>query len=630
MKNNNILLYAILLKSLFIYSQGYSEDDNVILNIPVVFHILTPEDVSESTQKSYEYSINNMVSSINKRINEVNISRINDVFNDIVSKPNIKLFIPKKNKNNNLIKGVTWHKFSNYHLGSNIPILDDVFLRFYGYENSKEFLNIWIVDIFDLQWDFKFCNQRIKDNFDLAGYNPKWKIIDGIVLDIDNFFDMLKDPFIVIHELGHYLGLKHIWGKTVVGSEGNCNDDDGINDTPQQKKEHNNSNTPDKSCDGISDSNHQNFMDYSYDVGMFTNEQAEIMRNNIIIKRSGLLWKNNFNNSSELITGFKKDTRDNQSYKWVQIGNQKWMSENLNYKTANSKCYGDNEINCDKYGRLYDWEDANTVCPTGWRLPSKADWKQLTTTVNNNQNSIRSEQGWLNNKNGNNSSGLNILPSGYKFYYTNFSGLGKFAKIWLSNSSGSSAYSRDIGQRGYDRLPQAGIDFKRDYLSCRCIEDKSSISNIDSQMPTIDNNTQESSSTINEDFFIGEWQGVGRIYALRKDKKYVIKFNSSSRSPLPPKPYAIWSYDGKFLKFKQRNRSPFVYTVKIISQTKIGLYNHDGSFFNYLNRKEIKPNSPTSSPNENIKKLNGRDYNRQSTQPKKKGVTLRDLIKKRN
>ena len=141
------------------------------------------------------------------------------------------------------------------------------------------------------------------------------------------------------------------------------------------------------------------------------------------------------------------------------------MSENLNYKTANSKCYGDNEINCDKYGRLYDWEDANTVCPTGWRLPSKADWKQLTTTVNNNQNSIRSEQGWLNNKNGNNSSGLNILPSGYKFYYTNFSGLGKFAKIWLSNSSGSSAYSRDIGQRGYDRLPQAGIDFKRDYLS---------------------------------------------------------------------------------------------------------------------------------------------------------------------
>ena len=84
-------------------------------------------------------------------------------------------------------------------------------------------------------------------------------------------------------------------------------------------------------------------MDYSYDVGMFTNEQAEIMRNNIIIKRSGLLWKNNFNNSSELITGFKKDTRDNQSYKWVQIGNQKWMSENLNYKTANSKCYGDNE-----------------------------------------------------------------------------------------------------------------------------------------------------------------------------------------------------------------------------------------------------------------------------------------------
>ena len=56
----------------------------------------------------------------------------------------------------------------------------------------------------------------------------------------------------------------------------------------------------------------------------------------------------------------------------------------------------------------------------GGDYPVRADWKQLTTTVNNNQNSIRSEQGWLNNKNGNNSSGLNILPSGYKILLYKF------------------------------------------------------------------------------------------------------------------------------------------------------------------------------------------------------------------
>jgi hypothetical protein len=38
----------------------------------------------------------------------------------------------------------------------------------------------------------------------------------------------------MVHELGHYFTLKHIWGDTPVGS-GTCSDDDGVGDTPQQK-----------------------------------------------------------------------------------------------------------------------------------------------------------------------------------------------------------------------------------------------------------------------------------------------------------------------------------------------------------------------------------------------------------
>ncbi|MDR2692779.1 MAG: hypothetical protein LBB74_00995 [Chitinispirillales bacterium] len=43
-------------------------------------------------------------------------------------------------------------------------------------------------------------------------------------------------------------------------------------------------------------------------------------------------------------------------------------AENLNINTgAGSMCYNDNNSYCDKYGRLYTWNAAKTVCPSGIR-----------------------------------------------------------------------------------------------------------------------------------------------------------------------------------------------------------------------------------------------------------------------
>ncbi|MDR3000768.1 MAG: hypothetical protein LBU89_05835, partial [Fibromonadaceae bacterium] len=52
------------------------------------------------------------------------------------------------------------------------------------------------------------------------------------------------------------------------------------------------------------------------------------------------------------------DPRDGQRYRITKIGELLWMAENLNYKVAdslNSWCYDDDDSNCEKYGRLYDW-----------------------------------------------------------------------------------------------------------------------------------------------------------------------------------------------------------------------------------------------------------------------------------
>jgi len=184
------------------------------------------------------------------------------------------------------------------------------------------------------------------------------------------------------------------------------------------------------------------------------------------------------------------DSRDGQTYPTVKIGSQCWLKKNMNYQTGNSWCYDNNSDNCETYGRLYDWQTALLVCPTGWHLPSDYEWCILTQyidpTVNCNVSEnfsgnvaglrMKSTYGWTNNRNGNNRSGFTALPSGLRSQQGDFQNLTITASFWTSSKYSStyfpsSAYYRALHHQleGIGRGDYLGIQTRG--FSVRCLKD---------------------------------------------------------------------------------------------------------------------------------------------------------------
>jgi uncharacterized protein (TIGR02145 family) len=131
--------------------------------------------------------------------------------------------------------------------------------------------------------------------------------------------------------------------------------------------------------------------------------------------------------------GTFKDSRDGITYKTVKIGSKTWMAENLNYSTSSgSWCYEMSPDNCQKYGRLYNWETAQNVCPSGWRLPSKDDFENLLSTVSGgNLNYYTAYNSIIDGG----SSGFSAVLNGWEHTNGRFCCIGSDVNWWSSSES---------------------------------------------------------------------------------------------------------------------------------------------------------------------------------------------------
>ena len=171
------------------------------------------------------------------------------------------------------------------------------------------------------------------------------------------------------------------------------------------------------------------------------------------------------------------DKRDGKVYRIVEIGGAVWMAENLNYAAEGSRCYGNKDANCAKYGRLYDWNTAMTACPAGTHLSSSKEWYALVNYAGGGENAgtkLKSSTGWKNDKYvpaGTNEYGFSALPGGVGSSAGHFNYAGSHG-YWWSASELDDAYFASYQYMYYlYKHVVLYFNFKTGLYSVRCVQD---------------------------------------------------------------------------------------------------------------------------------------------------------------
>ena len=159
------------------------------------------------------------------------------------------------------------------------------------------------------------------------------------------------------------------------------------------------------------------------------------------------------------------DPRDQRAYDAVRVGDQYWMTSNLAYLPDAGYCYDDQKVYCHTNGVLYPWALAPTVCPPGWRLPTRADWNRLLQTAGPDKPDLQ-----LKGLAPGGNSQLNLTPSGQRNALGNYVGFGDRGSYWgavMGEEIEGSLWQFDFsrGTVSEERAhPEVGA-------SCRCVKE---------------------------------------------------------------------------------------------------------------------------------------------------------------
>ena len=270
-------------KSLLKYSQTFSTSRTTeTYTLPVVFHIVhNGEPVGEGSNLS-EDKILEQLDILNKDFRRMNddASSTPPVFLPVAADTEIEFVLARQDPEGLPTSGITRKKGSKTQYSSS---QDDQLLKSEIYWPAEDYLNIWVTNIsggFLGYAQYPFANlPGIESEF------QNYRLTDGMVVDYEwvgiNEDTPSFDSYgrTLTHEMGHFLGLRHIWG------DGGCSVDDYCEDTPPASGSYTGKSPPCEFPDDLRQCSDdapmfQNFMDYTDDACMniFTLDQKERMR----------------------------------------------------------------------------------------------------------------------------------------------------------------------------------------------------------------------------------------------------------------------------------------------------------------------------------------------------------------
>lgn len=258
-------------------TQGTTQTEQV-LTIPVVVHVIhRGEPLGDGSNIPY-VQIQDQINILNEDFRRLNPDQDETlpIFQDVAADIRIEFVLARQSPEGFATNGVTRTEGTQqtYSINSASTLSD------LNQWPPEDYFNMWVAPLGNGLLGYAQFPLSDLPGLEGANTNPD---TDGIVIDYRYFGSTgnvaaSSRGRTTTHEVGHYLGLRHIWG------DGDCSADDFVEDTPLQESDSDGCPIDPFSC-GSPDM-FQNYMDYTTDVCMnlFTLDQKDRMR--IVLQNS--------------------------------------------------------------------------------------------------------------------------------------------------------------------------------------------------------------------------------------------------------------------------------------------------------------------------------------------------------